>query len=151
MRASRSFLTLRGHEFRPWPGNGKMLFCSCSFRKRGPGLLCVQGISRAHIMELMFDLLFIVRDNIYVLPVLFSRSVDSVDMNFVPGSSCLECSALQIAPQHLHRPPRLPVALPALRHKNRTTFTSVQHTSHDEHGAVPVSYTHLTLPTIYSV
>ena len=40
------------------------------------------GISRAHIAELLFDLLFIVRDNKYVLPVLFLRSVD---MNFVPG------------------------------------------------------------------
>ena len=60
-----------------------MQISSCSFRKRGPGLVSVLGIYRAHIMELMFDLLFIVRDNKYVLPVLFCRSVD---MNFVPGA-----------------------------------------------------------------
>ena len=59
-----------------------MLFCSCSVRKRDVWLLCVLGISRAHILELMFEFLFISEDNKYVLPVLFCGSVDK---NFVAG------------------------------------------------------------------
>ena len=48
-----------------------MLFCSCSFRKRDVWLLYVLGIYHAHIMELMFDLLFISEHKKYMLPVLF--------------------------------------------------------------------------------